>query len=513
MENERNYILKDFRYGFCNLSGKPSNTIELEKQIGWNEDAISLLTEIYPVVGKMNLARNKVSTITIDEYDSSCDGLFNDFMNSKWQKRCGEYSCDSLNDNGLQQANPAKVLADLSDYNDIIVGLRNLLYSEIELSNYKVLDEEYDEEVDNRLFELGLQFTNFFDESFEGKLFDFHESGIDIELRIFDYFVAIPDRLKFIIESLKEIRNSRLVEYADRLWNIFILKLYSVALFDDDLSEFNEINIRSDNLRYVSIVQNSYKKIDDSLLKIQRDNAQNMLMLYSMNRMSSRAFYNKDVIRQLYDALNSNADLRGRYLITKKNSKESGNKFSPKCFGAMYNKDTGKKYAAISGVFDADMYIYPGVTKTKKKNALLRRKKVYKNLVLLLKNILGESYEVIESDNDVKYYYAKNGKMKSITAKEFIGDPHSFDKSPGNRMFSCCERKLSTKLEPGCKHDIYVKYEPCEMCKRMIRGETKHNAHFINVIYMGKLKSKVNNKLVKYDRLADEVYSMCRKKE
>lgn len=55
MENERNNILENFRYGFCDLSGESSNTIELEKRLGWSEEAISLLTEIYPIVGKMNL--------------------------------------------------------------------------------------------------------------------------------------------------------------------------------------------------------------------------------------------------------------------------------------------------------------------------------------------------------------------------------------------------------------------------------------------------------------------------
>lgn len=139
----------------------------------------------------------------------------------------------------------------------------------------------------------------------------------------------------------------------------------------------------------------------------------------------------------------------------------SGKKSSPKCFAAMYNRDTGKKYAAISGVFDADMYIYPGVTTKKQKNKSLRRKNEYKNLVLLLKSILGKSYEVIDSDDDVEYYYKKNGKPKKVTAKRYISYPYPIDKRPGNRMFSCCERKLSTKLVYGCEHDFYVKYAPC----------------------------------------------------
>ena len=68
----------------------------------------------------------------------------------------------------------------------------------------------------------------------------------------------------------------------------------------------------------------------------------------------------------------------------------------------MYNRDTRKKYAAISGVFDADRYIYPGVTTKKEAAKSKEHKKKYCDLVLLLKNILGNSYEVIDSDDEVK---------------------------------------------------------------------------------------------------------------
>lgn len=526
MENERNNILEDFKYGFCNLLGESSNTIELESQLGWNEEAISLLTEIYPIVGKMNLdlAKERKSTIIIDEYSLLYDELIKDTENGKWQRKCGKYSYKFENDNRLGEIRPMKALAELSDYNDIVVALRNLLYSEIELRNYRILDEEYDENVSNILFELGLQLTNFFEESFEEsrwdgyrrlrintsshrarELVDFIEDRINEIL-----FLAPRDRLEHIIECLEVIKNSGLVANADRLWNTFLLKLYSVALFDDELGGFQEIDIRFDNERYESIVRSSYKKIDESLQMLQRSNTQNMLMLYSLERLSSRAFYNRDVIRQLYNALNSSEDLRGRYLITIKNNggntkNPSGNKSSPKCFAAMYNRDTGKKYAAISGVFDADRYIYPGVTTAKEKTASLRRKKNYKNLVSLLKNILGKSYEVIDSDDDVEYYFKKNGKMKRVTAKRFISYPYPVDKRPGNRMFSCCERKLSTKLVPGCEHDFYVKYAPCTLCERMITEETKNMVHFIHIFYAGKIRDIPKYKIALYDKAADAV--------
>lgn len=523
MENERNNILGYFRYGFCDLLGEFTNLNELESQLGWDEEAVSLLTEIYPIIGKMNLdlAKDRKSIIT---FDMQYKELPNYLENSKWREKYGERVNYSRNDNMLWDAHPMEVLTALSDYNDIVVGLRHLLYSEIELCNYKILDEEYDEEAGNILFELGLQLINFFEESFGEINFDGYRRFkndtnsrrvielVDfIEKRIIKTsFFRSSDSLVHIIECLEAIKNSRLVTYADRLWDIFLLKLYSVALFGDELSEFQGINIRSNNGRYESIVQNSYRKIDNSLLMLQRSNVQNMLSLYSMEHLSSRVFYNRDIIRQLFNVLNSCGELGERYLITIKNNggnpqNSSGKNPSPKCFAAMYNRDTRKKYAAISGVFDADMYLYPGVTTKKEINKSKERKKKYNDLVLLLKNILGNSYEVIDSDDEVKYYHKKGGKVRSVTAQRYINYPHPVDKRPGNRMFSCCERKLSTKLELGCEHDLYVKYAPCTMCERMIAEETKNNTHFIHVFCAGKIKDIEKDKLKKYDKSAEAV--------
>lgn len=505
MENDRNNILENFRYGFCDLSGETSSVKELESQLGWNEEAIGLLTEIYPIVGKINLdlAEERKSTIVIEE-----------------------------NDNSLREVRPMEALNELSDYNDIVVELRKLLYSEIELSNYKILDEEYDEKASNLLFELGLELTNFFEKSFSETIWDayqrfdmaaklLYESGslrvrelvnfIEDQISRIDYWISPYSGLEQVIKCLEAIKNSGLAAKADRLWNTFLLKLYSSVLFGDELNGFQGIDLRFDNNEYEHIVRSSYRKIDDSLQRLQHHNIQNMLMLYSLDRLSSGTFYNRDVIRQLYHALNSSEDLRERYLITVKNNGEKtqnpkGKKNSSnKCFAAMYNRDTKKKYAALSGVFDAERYIYPGVTTTGQKNESLRRKNKYNDLVSLLKNILGNSYEVIDSDDDVKYYYKKGGKMKNVTAKKFISYPYPVDKRPGNRMFSCCERKLSTKLVPGCEHDFYVKYAPCTLCDRMITEETRHNKHFIHVFCAGKITDISKDKIVEYDKSADAV--------
>ena len=70
-------------------------------------------------------------------------------------------------------------------------------------------------------------------------------------------------------------------------------------------------------------------------------------------------------------------------------------------------------------------------------------------------------------------------------------------------MFSCCERKLSTKLEFGCEHDFYIKYAPCILCDRMIKEETRNNLHFINVFYAGQIQDIEKGKLALYDKSAD----------
>ena len=70
-------------------------------------------------------------------------------------------------------------------------------------------------------------------------------------------------------------------------------------------------------------------------------------------------------------------------------------------------------------------------------------------------------------------------------------------------MFSCCERKLSTKFQRNNEYDIYVKYQPCTMCCRMIKEEEKDKNIFINLNY---IKQNRDIKIKKFDKLALKAY-------
>lgn len=524
MEEERNHILGDFQYGFCNLEGEPADLGGLELPAAWDPEAAGLLAEIYPVIGKANLdlEGGRKDRIIVDESSLPDGGRPGDGLGrEKW----GRFRWDPQENEPLLEGRPAEVLAALSDGNDMAVELRGLLYSEIELSDYGIFEDEYDEGVSGALFELGLRLTEFFEDSFEengGSVYNafyrFRSAAASPRAGALAAFIrerlgrimgpSAPDRLERAIECLEAVRNSGLAADAGRLWNVFLVKLYSAALFGDGTGGFQETDIRGGE--YGRALRNSYEKIDGRLREIQQGNIRNMLELYSMVRLSPDAFRGHNAVRQLYNALNSSADLRGRYLSNPGSGggnprDRSGRKPSPKCFGVMYNKNTGEKYAAISGVFDPDKYMPAAPTAGDIAKAT-ERKKTYHGLVALLQRIVGSAYTVIRSDDEVKYYHRKGKKMRSITARRYINYPGLADKIPGNRMFSCCERKLGTEFQRGCEHVFYIKYEPCVLCRRMIKEENLNRMHIITDVFCGGGSRDIPpDNLKKYDASAAAV--------
>ena len=523
MEEERNHILGDFQYGFCDLRGEPADTGGLESELGWSAEAAGLLTEIYPVIGKMNLdlAAERTGRIIIDESDLPDGGRPSPRDGPRWEK-WGRFLRDPWGNGPLREGRPMDVLTALSGYNDMVVGLRGLLYSEIEFSDYGIFEDEYDEGVSGALFELGLRLTEFFEDSFEegreGVFSAFHRfrnAAASPRAGALADFIwkrlrgiadsSSPDRLKRVLECLEAIRNSGLAADAGRLWNVFLIKLYSAALFDDGTGGFQGTDIRGGE--YGRVLRSGYEKIDNRLRELQQGNIRNMLMLYSMVRLSPDTFRGHNMVKPLYDAL-SGTDMGGWYL-SGVNDNSGGNgggppdrRPSPKCFGVMYNRDTREKYAAVSGVFDPDKYVRAGASQKEKARAK-ERKERYKRHVSLLKNILGGSWTVVDSDDGVKYYY---GRGRQITAKEYINHQFPTDKTPGNRMFSCCERKLSTKFRRGCEHVFYIKYEPCKLCRRMIKEENKNRAYIIQNVFCAEgLRDISSDDLKKYDASAKAV--------
>ena len=67
-----------------------------------------------------------------------------------------------------------------------------------------------------------------------------------------------------------------------------------------------------------------------------------------------------------------------------------------------------------------------------------------------------------------------------------------------NRMFSCCERKLLTKIYDSrdTKFEIYVKKKPCVFCEDAL--DAMNNNSYSNVYYIKNEKGNMKKKLIKY---------------
>lgn len=508
--NLRNNILSDFEYGFCDLEG---NLVErdLDLELAWDEETIELLKEIYPVLGRFSLNQKSDRTLLkIRSMDNDVIEEQNIFDYSCWNRLFGMKN----NDLGETIA-PLKALMDISEFNDMVIELRRLLYSEIECKNYEIeINTDFNQDI-----EKVDHFAKWIITNLEG-IVEYNSPSIKAELakvyflssnndekikELLDYIQNILksaerkkdsfSRLKACISCMEAIKNSRLFIDGDTVWKVFLIKLYELALLGSELRTINNYDFY--NQDHTPLIKDAYGKIDEGLRTIQNENNRIILNLYSYTSLSARDFLKHDVVKQLYDALNDSSDLFGDYSSSGNGNVAGGEK--KRCFAVMYNKDTHKKYAAISGVFDPDKYIDPNQITKKAIQTAYKRKNDYINRVNLLKQILGNAFEVIDSDYDVKYYY----KNKRISAKKYMTSVKPYDKNPGNRMFSCCERKLSTKLVHGCEHDLYIKYNPCIMCERMITKETKNIGHFINVFYWKTYNS--NLKINYYDKSANEV--------
>lgn len=95
----------------------------------------------------------------------------------------------------------------------------------------------------------------------------------------------------------------------------------------------------------------------------------------------------------------------------------------------------------------------------------------------LIKSPLLDKYEQIVLNSDTRYYYNDN---QYITYRMYLNNKDKCKKFRKDekflRMFSCCEKKMISKLFRDSykdKYRIYVKYEPCPMCKKAIKAYDK----------------------------------------
>ena len=497
MDNqEEKSLLGDFDYGLINIENERINLKEAQIESCWNEEIFDLVREIYPVVGKINL----------DLYQENKEKIDLEFENPEIGRRDEipyfEYPYYNNDDIVNGKYYPLDLLTRIMKHNDIVISLRKYLYSEIEF-NQNITNDKID--TSRKLFvKLGIEIIRAINSK------EVISEDREIEKCITNIYLSNeydsykPNNLLRYIEyvmigfrdskSLKKrtiiagniiwaIHKSGLDKNTDRLWHIYLLYVYHLYLFNEPI-KIDDLFFAVIN-EYKSWVKETYEKIDHVLIKTQIDNSKNMVMMYLTNKMSAGSFVKHGVIKGLYEALN-NESLVIPYLRKMVTDKDVVKK-KTRCFAAMYDRNKKEKYAAISGTFDNEKYVDYSTEKKKEKE------NVYPVLVRILDKMLAGQYIIIDRDEKVKYYF--NIRKKShdeITSQDYINSVLPLDKSPGKRMFSCCERKLSTKFELGGEYDIYTKYSPCPLCKRMIDIEERHNRHFINVWYWQNYKDKTN---------------------
>lgn len=499
MDKSKKEILDNFNYDFLKIweNGEYS-----EFQIGndWNPDLLNLLTDLYPVIGRFNLSQQGKEEIlevnTLIDYDS--------FFIGPYQSRL-------------------EVLNTIDSYNEKVVSLRSLLYAEIELNTYEVntdeFDEKYSDEINHivrHILESTEQRNSFsFIEAakrqlaritLSGQVYSPRQSALleDIKYSLDLASEAVDHQTSFsaMVDCMLAIRNSGLVEYMDAIWDYYLICIYYQAIFRDIPNDLVSGYIGALSGDYTpDILRLYYEKIDQHLLIEQRDNNGNMMMLYQVDHLSSRAFYQRGVVFQLFRVLDSVVELRERYLGNGYSTRSSGrNAGKPyrKCFAVLYHRNSGRKYAAISGVCNSHLYSQPG-SSTKTSSA---SKPSYEDLLILLKNLLGSAYTVIDSDDRVEYMYPKGKGLSSVTAFQYLHKARPSNKTYGRRMFSCSERKLATEILPGEDYDLYIKYQPCKICERLIDYKINHKKSRIHIFATSKLNAIPADDLKKFDTSA-----------
>lgn len=109
-----------------------------------------------------------------------------------------------------------------------------------------------------------------------------------------------------------------------------------------------------------------------------------------------------------------------------------------------------------------------------------------KSHIDLLKKLLEEqgikNPEIVNiDDTKMNCIYNKNGKWEMVSLEQYKKD-HPDSKSRNNRLFSCCERKLLTKLSQNVKSgDMYVAFQPCSICSYSFEYYKSVAGYSINV--------------------------------
>ncbi|MGX7026025.1 hypothetical protein [Vagococcus hydrophili] len=170
--------------------------------------------------------------------------------------------------------------------------------------------------------------------------------------------------------------------------------------------------------------------------------------------------------------------------IEEKNYK-NWNGLEQSCFAIM--NFNNKRYYSVSGI---DNNIKEG--------------NIYSAFHEFIENKFGNQYVKVILSDETRYYFNKIG--------DYIKYSQAKSEDDISRMFSCCETKLISYsfLHNNMKKlNIFIKYEPCRLCRRMrlVIGKQKGNKKK-EIIYRSNSISRdiCENEVERYDKKAKNIY-------
>lgn len=238
-------------------------------------------------------------------------------------------------------------------------------------------------------------------------------------------------------------------------------------LFEEMLDDYNKRqNSYEDFLELLNfLIKKTTRLVDETTASRMVEKQRNLLLCYQYNSITKELFDIK--AKSLIKALKSNAKLRDKYL----------SKSGTGCIAIMHHDS--KRYVAISG---EDSH-----GKHQKIEKLLDNK--YINVTI------NEGTRFYCNEKQYVTYKAyENWLIYQEVNRDLLNDCVK-------RMFSCCERKLLTKVygSNNSKFTLYVKKKPCILCEDALKQFSKNRYCTVNYVKSG--KKNMNKKVLAYLKL------------
>ena len=361
------------------------------------------------------------------------------------------------NENKMDKDKLLSQLQQTEEYYNILLRLKQLYYTEVQTSIERINAYcEHGESVTQKdifllknieIFYMELR-NKFFEEDWDYIFRNLEYGLFHKNLRVWKKFVNALIDLEICYENndMRE-KNKVIIKRWIKLflvlrekefgiggeiaWLLCLLNIFQKVCLDSNCFEWvNTVHWEAHWEAHLSKMIERTNRMVENVFEKKICDTQKGMMNFLIRAMPSDIFDSK--ISLLVSALKQIPEVN-KYWIKKQD----------KCIAIMHSNS--KCYVALSGVKYANDYSK------------------------VIKQILGEGYEVVELNNNVRYYHTKH---TYITYKDYKDwkENAKFDEKKvpeAARMFSCCERKLLTKLygKQNVNYTIYVKMNACPMCR------------------------------------------------